>query len=487
MVVSLYTSRVVLNTLGVEDYGLYNVIGGLVVMFDLLSGSLSAAISRFITYELGKGDRQKLSLIFSSAMTIQIILVLIIVVLAETIGLWFLNTQMNIAGQRLEASNWVFQFSLLAFIINLISIPYNAVIIAHERMSAFAYISIVETIGKLTIAYLIMISPIDKLIFYSILMCAISCIIRYIYGRYSKREFKECRRYKFSYDKKLLNDMFRFAGWNFIGTSSLLLRDQGINILINLFCGAAVNAARGIAIQVNTAITSFINNFMTAVNPQITKSYAENNKDYMNMLIYKSTQYSYYLLLFLSLPVFFNTEYILQLWLRTVPRYTIEFIQLILILSMIDCLYRPLLTAHLATGNIKYLQIVVGGINLLNLPISYVCLKIGMPPYITLLIAIILSAFCLFIRLYLYKRIEQFSIRDFCRKVLLNISMVSIVSVILPFLFKPLMHNGFVDFVLLSVLCLLSGGGTILFIGLNKNERLFLKNKTISIINRVKI
>ncbi|WP_278569004.1 lipopolysaccharide biosynthesis protein [Phocaeicola coprophilus] len=486
MIVSLYTSRVVLNALGVEDYGLYNVIGGVVVMFNLLSGSLSAAISRFITYELGKGDKQRLNLIFSSAMTIQIILILIIVLLAETIGLWFLNTQMNIAEQRMEASNWVFQFSLLAFIINLISIPYNAVIIAHERMSAFAYISIVETIGKLSIAYLILISPIDRLIFYSMLMCAISCIIRYIYGRYSKKHFEECRRYKFSYDKKLLNEMFRFAGWNFIGSSSSLLRDQGINILINLFCGATVNAARGIAIQVNTAITSFINNFMIAVNPQITKSYAENNKDYMNMLIYKSTQYSYYLLLILSLPVFFNTEYILQLWLKTVPEYTVEFVQLILILSMTDCLYRPLLTAHLATGNIKYLQIVVGGINLLNLPISFICLKIGMPPYVTLFIAIFLSLFCLFIRFYLYKKIERFSIGDFFRKVLLNISIVSIVSIILPLFFKPLIYNGFSGFVLLSVICVLSGIGTILLIGLNKDERLFLKNKVKLIIYKVR-
>ena len=487
MIVSLYTSRVVLNALGVEDYGLYNVIGGLVVMFNLLSGSLSSAISRFITYELGKGDKEKLSLIFSSSMTIQIVLVLIIVLLAETIGLWFLNSQMNIAEQRIEAANWVFQFSLLTFIVNIISIPYNAVIIAHERMSAFAYISIIETIGKLLIAYFILISPIDKLIFYSILMCLVSCIIRYIYGKYCNKHFEECRHIKFSYNKKLLNNMFRFAGWNFIGSSSLLLRDQGINILINIFCGAAVNAARGIAIQVNTAITSFINNFMTAVNPQITKSYAENNKGYMNMLIYKSTQYSYYLILLLSLPVFFNTEYILQLWLKTVPEFTVEFVQLILILSMTDCLYRPLLTAHLATGNIKSLQIVVGGINLLNLPISFVFLKIGMPPYITIIIAIILSAICLFFRFYLYKRIEQFSIRDFCIKVLFNISLVTIASVIFPFLFKPLMGNNFADFILLSVLCLLNGVCAIIFIGLNEGERSFIKKKALSIFYKKKI
>lgn len=487
MVVSLYTSRIVLNALGIEDYGLYNVIGGLVIMFNLLSSSLSAAISRFITYELGKGDKQKLNLIFSSAVTIQIILSLIIILLAESIGVWFLNTQMNITDQRIEASNWVFQLSLITLIINIVSIPYNAVIIAHEKMSAFAYISIIETFGKLSIAYLILISPIDKLVFYSILMCIISCIIRYLYGRYCKKHFEECRQSKFTYNQKLLKEMFNFAGWNFIGSSSIILRDQGINIIINLFCGAAVNAARGIAIQVNTAVTNFITNFMMAVNPQITKSYAENNKEYMNILIYKSTQYSYYLLLFLSLPVFFNTEYILQLWLKTVPEYTNIFVQLILVLSMTECLYRPLLTAHLATGKIKNLQIIVGGINLLNLPLSFICLQIGMPPYVTLIIAILLSVSGLFIRFYLYKKHEKFSILDFCRKVLFNISIVSAVSILLPFCCKPYINNTFMGFIELSVLCIISASLAILFIGLDRNERVFLRNKTLFILHKIRI
>lgn len=484
MAVSLYTSRVILHTLGVEDFGIYNVVGGVVAMFSVISGSLSAAISRFITYELGKGDKEKLMKIFSSSVTIQIGLGLIILVLAEAIGIWFLNTKMTIPANRMYAANWVFQLSILTFIINLISVPYNAAIIAHERMSAFAYISILEVVAKLVIVYLLLVSPIDKLIFYAILMAAVALIIRFVYGYYCKRHFEECT-YHFIFDKELLKKMFGFAGWNFIGSASGVLRDQGGNIVINLFCGPTVNAARGIAYQVNTAISGFINNFMTAVNPQITKSYAENNKDYMNMLIYKSTQYSYYLLLLLSLPVFFNTEYILRLWLKTVPEFTVEFVQLILVLSMTECLYKPLLTAHLATGNIKHLQIIVGGINSLNLPISYICLKIGMPPYVVLLVAIFLSVIGLSIRFYLYKRIERFSVRDFCRNVLLNISVVSIISIIIPFLLKPLIYNnGFTGFVLLSILCILSGIGTILLVGLNKSERLFLKNKIKTIIYR---
>lgn len=302
MAVSLYTSRVVLNALGVEDFGIYNVVGGVVAMFSVLSGSLSTAISRFITYELGKGNKENLNKIFSSAVTIQFGLAGIIILLAETIGIWFLNIKMNIPEVRMEAANWVFQFSILTFAINLISVPYNASIIAHEKMSAFAYISILEAVGKLTIAYLITISPIDKLIFYAILMCAVALVVRLTYGNYCKRHFSECT-YHFSWDKLLLKQMFGFAGWNFIGASSAILRDQGGNVVINLFCGPTVNAARGIAFQVNNAVNQFVTNFMTALNPQITKSYASGDNEYMMTLIFRehaslSICYFYYHYLF---------------------------------------------------------------------------------------------------------------------------------------------------------------------------------------------
>ena len=242
MAVSLYTSRVVLNALGVEDFGIYNVVGGVVAMFSMLSGSLSAAITRFITYELGKGNQENLKKIFSSSVTIQIGLAILIIVVAEAIGVWFLNMKMNIPDVRITAANWVFQFSILTFAVNLISVPYNASIIAHERMSAFAYISILEAIGKLAIVFLIVISPMDKLIFYAILMCAVALIVRLAYGVYCKRHFEECT-YHFIFDRDLLKHMFGFAGWNFIGATSAVLRDQGGNVVINLFCGPAANAA----------------------------------------------------------------------------------------------------------------------------------------------------------------------------------------------------------------------------------------------------
>lgn len=403
MIISLYTSRIVLNALGVEDFGIYNVAGGVVAMFSILSGSLSAAISRFITYELGKNNILKLKVIFSSAITIQIGLGIVIVFFAETIGIWFLNTQMNIPIERMVAANWVLQFSIITFIINLISVPYNAVIIAHEKMSAFAYISIFEAIGKLLIAYLITISPIDKLIFYAILMCVVAIAIRLLYGYYCKRHFDECR-FHFIWNKQIFQQIFSFAGWNFIGASSAVLRDHGGNIIINLFCGPTVNAARGIAFQVNNAIQGFVSNFMTALNPQITKSYAVKNYTYMMTLIFQGARLSFYMLLLLSLPIIINTHYLLTLWLNTVPEHTVLFVRLVLIFAMSESISGPLITAMLATGNIRNYQIIVGGLQMLNLPISYILLSLGAIPETVLIVAVLISQCCLMARLYMLKK-----------------------------------------------------------------------------------
>ena len=433
MVVSLYTSRIVLNALGVEDFGIYNVVGGVVAMFSLLSGSLSTAISRFITYELGKGEQGNLNKIFSSAVTIQITLAAIIILFAELIGVWFLNTQMTIPVSRITASNWVFQISLLTFVINLISIPYNASIIAHEKMSAFAYISILEVVGKLVTAYLITISPIDKLIFYSFLMCIIALVVRFTYGYYCKKHFTECT-YSFIWDKQLLKQMFGFAGWNFIGTASAVLRDQGGNILINLFNGPIVNAARGIAFQVNNAIQGFVNNFMIALNPQITKSYAANNHEYMMTLIFQGARLSFYMLLILSLPILLNTQYILEIWLKTVPEHSTLFVQLVLILAMSESISYPLITAIQATGRIRNYQLLVGGLQLLNFPISYCLLHIGFFPEIIMIVAIILTQVCLGARLYMLQKIIKLPTKVFLKNVYLNIIIVSTLSSITPIL-----------------------------------------------------
>ena len=484
MVVSLYTSRVVLNTLGVNDFGIYNVVGGVVAMFSMLSGSLSSAITRFITYELGTGNQDNLRKIFSSSVTIQIGLATLIVLLAEAVGIWFLNVKMNIPDARIVAANWVFQFSILTFAINLISVPYNASIIAHERMSAFAYISILEALGKLAIAYLITISPMDRLIFYALLMCVVALLIRFVYGYYCKKHFEECT-YHLLWDKDLLKRMFGFAGWNFIGATSAVLRDQGGNIIINLFCGPAVNAARGIAFQVNNAISGFVTNFMTALNPQIIKSYATDNRDYMMDLIYQGARFSFYMLLIFSLPVLVNTHYILGLWLKIVPDHAVLFVQLVLIFAMSESISNPLVTAQHATGKIRNYQLIVGGLQMLNLPVSYVLLRMGMFPEVVIVVAIVISQCCLGARLLLLRGMIGLSIRKYVMKVYLNVLMVTMISAILPLFISKQLEESFLNFILLSFLAFICTGITIYYIGCNKTERQFVLNKMYIIKNKL--
>ena len=483
MVISLYTSRVILNALGVTDFGIYNVVGGVVAMFSILSGSLSAAISRFITFELGKKDEEGLRKVFSASVTIQLALSAIIVVLIEAVGVWFLNEKMSIPANRLYAANWVMQFSVITFVINLISVPYNATIIAHERMSAFAYISIFEGIGKLAVAFLIMLAPFDRLIFYSILMCFIAVSVRLIYGTYCKRHFSECS-YHFKWDKNLLMKMFSFAGWNFIGASSALLRDQGGNIILNLFFGPAVNAARGVAMQVNNAITGFVTNFMTAVNPQITKSYASGDRDYMMTLIYQGARLSFYILLFLSLPVLVNTHYILVIWLKLVPEHAVAFVQLILIFALSESISNPLVTAMLATGNIKNYQIVVGGLQLMNLPLAYLFLKLGYQPESVLVVSIIISQCCLGARLYMLRGMIGLSSKAYLLRVYLNIILVSIFAAVIPVFLSTKLQESFMTLVSLCLVSVITSSLSIFYVGCNAKERTFVISKTKDLLTK---
>ena len=476
MVVSLYTSRVVLNSLGVEDFGIYNVVGGVVAMFSVISGTLSAAISRFITYELGKENQKKLNKIFSASVTIQLLLSLIIVILIESVGIWFLNEKMTIPLERMASANWVLQFSVITFVINLISVPYNAAIIAHEKMSAFAYISILEAICKLAIAFFIMISHIDKLIFYAILMCLVSIIVRFTYGHYCKKHFEECT-YHFHWDKEILKNMFGFAGWNFIGASSAVLRDQGGNIILNIYFGPSVNAARSIANQVNGAIIGFVQNFMTALNPQITKSYASNDRGYMMALIFQGARLSFYMLLLLSLPVLINTHYILVIWLKLVPEHVVLFVQLILIFAMSESISNPLITAMLATGKIRNYQIVVGAFQILNLPISYICLELGCIPESVLVVAIFISQICLAARLYMLRGLIGLSSKQYLKKVYFNILIVTFFSLIIPCILRRYMNDTFFAFVLITLTSLVCTLIVIYYIGCNRDERAFVFSK----------
>lgn len=391
---------------------------------------------------------------------------------------------MNIPIERMVAANWVLQFSIITFIINLISVPYNAVIIAHEKMSAFAYISIFEAIGKLLIAYLITISPIDKLIFYAILMCVVAIAIRLLYGYYCKRHFDECR-FHFIWNKQIFQQIFSFAGWNFIGASSAVLRDHGGNIIINLFCGPTVNAARGIAFQVNNAIQGFVSNFMTALNPQITKSYAVKNYTYMMTLIFQGARLSFYMLLLLSLPIIINTHYLLTLWLNTVPEHTVLFVRLVLIFAMSESISGPLITAMLATGNIRNYQIIVGGLQMLNLPISYILLSLGAIPETVLIVAVLISQCCLMARLYMLKKMIKLKIKDYLKKVYFNIITVSIIAIILPICMQERLAENFINFLLSSLICMLCTYLSIYYIGCSYEERKFIYNKFLILKSKI--
>ncbi len=474
MVVSLYTSRVILNALGVEDFGIYNVVGGVVAMFSVISGSLSAAISRFITYELGKGDQSKLNKIFSASVTIQLLLALIIVILIESVGVWFMNVKMAIPTERMLAANWVLQFSIITFVINLISVPYNAAIIAHEEMSAFAYISIIEAIGKLAIAFLIMWAPIDKLIFYSFLMCLVAIFVRFTYGHYCKKHFKECT-YHFFWDKEILYKMFGFAGWNFLGAGSLLLMTQGVNILINLFFGVGLNAARGIANQVDSAVQQFVNSFSTAINPQITKSYAVKDYNYMHNLVCSGSKYSFFLSWFFTLPLLLEGSMVLELWLKNVPNNAIIFMKLALCISLLSVVSNTLVTSMLATGNIKKYQIIVGGFGMTIFPLVYIAYKLGMPAYSAYLIHFSIFVIQLIVRLQLLKHMIMLPIKDFFKKAILKDLKVIFLSSIFPCLIVYYMPPSFFRLFIVLTVSILSILISIYFAGLTKQEKIYIR------------
>lgn len=476
MAVSLYTSRVVLATLGEVDYGVYNVVGGVVVMFNMISVPLSIAVTRFLTFELGRGNVGKLQRVFSTSISIQLIISAVIVLLAETLGVWFLNTKMNIPSDRMWAANCVLQFSVITFIVNLLSVPYNAMIIANERMNIYAYISIVEVSLKLLVVYLLIISPWDKLAFYSVLLFLVALAVQMAYVIYCKRHFKECR-WSRHLDRQLLKDMLGFSGWNFIGATSGICRDQGVNIVLNIFCGPIVNAARGIAMQVSNAVNAFVQNFMVALNPQITKSYATGDREYMLSLIFRGSRFSYYLLMVISMPIILNASWILHLWLSEVPEYTEIFVILILICALCDSISQPLIAAMFATGEVRNYQIVVGGIQILNLPVAYLLMKLDFPPQSTLVAALALAICCLLARLVMLRGMIGLSIRSFFVKVIVKALSVTILAGCAPIALAFIMDSSFKTFMVTSTASLICSTFTILYVGCTSGERQFIINQ----------
>lgn len=483
MAINLYTSRIILQALGVENYGIYNAIAGFITMFSMISASLSTSISRYITFILGKGDFKQLNTVFNTSIVIQICLSGIIIFLVETVGVWFLNHHMTIPSDSIIAANWVLQFSLITFVINLLSIPYNALLIAHEHMSAFAYIGIFEGCVNLVIAFIILYTTTNTLILYSVLLCLTSLIIRLIYTFYCKKNFKEAH-FKWKFDLTLLKDMFGFAGWNFLGNISGILRSQGINILFNIYNGPVVNAARGLAVQVNTAVTKFSTNFYTAVQPQITKYYANKQVSESNLLVLRSARLAFFMLMLISIPIIFNVDLILKIWLKEVPTHTNYFIIIIIINSLYDSFSQPLIHLMLATGNIKKYQITIGLINLMNFPIAWIILKLNLAPEIAQSSVILFTIIALIARLALLKTMTGLSPKEFIKNTIIKCSLIFIICCICPLIISLTITDNLMRLIIDLTAAEIISLAIIYLLGLSPNERKFMLSK-IKVRNKI--
>lgn len=484
MLVSLFTVRVVFNALGVVDYGIQNVVAGFVSMLSFITGSLSVAFSRFYSIELGKEDYAQLQKTFSASLSIVFIVALIMVVIIEICGVYFVNYHMNMPADRVYAANWAFQFSVFTLFVNTISTPYDALIISREKMSAYAYISIFDVALKLAIAIALLYSTVDNLILYTALLAVQSLIVRYVYSRYCGKRFEEAK-FSFSGDKKLIKEIAALAGWDLWGSSSYVLKNYGVNLLINIFCGAAVNAARGIAIQINSALSKFSNGFLTALRPQITKAYISESREHLFKMVDGGTKFACFLMLLLSMPIMVECHYVIKLWLGEVPEYTVPFSILIIIAtisegSLIYCQN----TALMATGKIRKCQFLTGLIQLMNIPLSWLLLKLGFDPTLTIVIAIVISQITCFIRVSILHALIGYPISSFVTKVYIRIIAVALLAAVLPIIIKMSMDQSFARLMVITVVSLIWTSLLVYLIGCDKAERGFVTSKIRRIIKR---
>lgn len=475
MLVSLYTSRVVLNTLGVNDFGTYNVVGGVVTMLTFFNGAMAAATQRFLSYEIGLNDMVQLRKTFNAAQNIHIIIAILVFVLAETLGIWFLKTYINIPDTRIGAVYWMYHFSVLTFLITIIQVPYNSLLIARERFSVYAYMSIVEVIMKFGIVFMLVWIAFDKLILYALLLLVVSTIIAIIYRIYSLKNFEETQ-FVVVKDITLYKTLINYTGWNLFGGVAAISKVQGVSIILNLFFGTVVNAAHGVANQVSSSVNMFVYNFQIASNPQIIKSYAKSDINYMSNLVIRTSKFSFYMLLILTLPIIIEIEFVLKTWLKTVPDFTAIFTILVLINSLVDSVSGPLMTSLHATGKIKTYQLLVGILMFTSLPLSYFLFYIGYFPHYIFLVGIILSFISLLLRLILVKKkIPEFYITTFVEEIIIRNVFIIILSSILPLLVLFSMDYGVLRFIFTFFLSILSCLVFIYFIGLNNSEKLYIK------------
>ena len=482
MLISLYTSRKILEALGVSDFGIYNVVGGVITMLTFLNGSMSVATQRFLTVELGRKDKGNYNRIFNMAVLIHLCLAALVLIAAETIGLWFVNTYLNIPAGRMSAANWVYQASVLSTILGILQTPYHASIVSHEHMHIYAYVGLGESFGKLFLVFLLIVYPYDRLIFWGFIMFFFQFLIAIIYRVYCIRQFPECK-LRLKWDSSIFSSILKFTGWNMFGTVAWLLKDQGVNILMNIFGGPVANAARGVSGQISGAVQGLTSGFQSAVNPQITKRYAANDSEATCRLLCESSKISYFLLFILVLPVMMEADFILKLWLVEVPPMASLFTRIILIEALLSALGNPMITSLMATGDIKWYQIVVGSSLLFIVPIAYIFLKVGFP----IETALIVSALFIFLgdvlRVVFCKKQIGLSLRLYVLKVVLPITIVTILSVILPGIIHYNLSEGWTRLILSTVVSCLIVVILIYTIGLTATERKFIIT---GIVSRIK-
>ena len=474
LVVGLYTSRVILRTLGVEDFGIYNVVGSVVVLFTFLQQALTNATSRYITYAIGENDKINTNTTFIMAVNAHFLLAVVVVLLSETVGLYFLYSYLVIPTDRLFAANVVYQFSILAFCFGLIRTPYNSDIIAQEKMGFFAYTSIVEVVLKLLIVYLLVIIYEDKLILYSLFLCCVNFIMLLWYIYFCRKNFVESK-YRLYWDRLKLISMMKYSGWSVVVNGADVCVNQSIVYFFNIFLGVVANAALGIATQVNTYLTQFLNSFTQSYNPQIIKSYASREWDYFNKLIFSTSKISYYFLFLMSIPLILNIDYVLGLWLGEVPDQTSTFVIYMLIFSLIDAYSAPLWTAVYANGNIRNHQLIMGSIKILNIPLAYIILHYGLPAYLALFSKALLNFVCSVVRPIYVRHLFKLSLKRYFKEVISPVYLVSVLAIPIPFLLLDLINNGMVKLIITSLVFYFIAFIAIWLVGLNKREKQLVK------------
>lgn len=481
MLLTLYTSRVILKALGIDDYGIYNVVGGICTMFTFLNGTLSSSTSRFLIFEIGRKNKKRLKRVFSTSLFNHLIIAGVIGLLCETIGVWLLENKLVISPERMVASRVAFQFSVLSCLLVILNSPFNAAIICHERMTFFAYISIIEVALRLVIVYVLYVSPWDTLSFYAILLFGVQLVMNLCYYLYCEKNFSEVK-FSIQRDKNIQKEMLSFAGWGLFGHLSAIMNNQVFDILLNIFFGPAVNAARGIAMQSQNAITRFGSNFQMALNPQIIKSYASGDLAYMRNLMFKSINYTFYLLFILSLPVYLEIDYILKLWLGDYPEKSNIFLRFMLFCSIIESLANPFPRAAEASGHIKKYQVVVGSLILLNIPTSYALLKCGLPVESAFYSMAFYSVVSFIARYIMVKDIVGLNIKMFADNVLYKIAIIIPIAISFPLLVHYEMEQSFARLTAVSAASLLSCSLCYWIIGLSYNEKKFVKSKVKSML-----